>query len=90
MCGLLYGVSLRKEGSVMYDKVRSRTELEEELKTLPRGSVTHKRIKGVTRGYLQWRDENGKTGSKYLRPVRWKINNQLRRLYPHMFCVKIV
>lgn len=41
-------------------------ELEQELLTLPVGSVTFKRIKGKEQPYLQW-TENGKSKSKYIK-----------------------
>lgn len=51
----------------MYGTEDRRHKLEEELKTLPKGSITHKNINGTVRVYLQWRDENGKTRSRYLK-----------------------
>ena len=51
----------------MTDKEKSLhiAELENELKTLPKGNVFYKKIKGKEQPYLQWY-ENGKTRTKYL------------------------
>ena len=45
----------------------SHKELQDELALLPRGSISHKTINGKERTYLQWRDEEGKTRSRYLK-----------------------
>ena len=44
----------------------NREEIERELATLPKGTVTYKRINGKDQPYLQW-SEGGKTKSRYLR-----------------------
>lgn len=43
-----------------------REEIERELESLPRGTVTYKRINGKDQPYLQW-SEGGKTKSRYIR-----------------------
>ena len=42
-------------------------ELVEELKTIPKGTITKKKISNKIRYYFQWRDENKKTRSRYLK-----------------------
>ncbi len=41
-------------------------ELRRQIASLPRGSISHKKIKGKSQPYLQW-SENGKTRSRYLK-----------------------
>ena len=65
--------------------------LKNELESLPKGSITHKKINGKERVYLQWRDEDGKSRSKYLKADeekeyaamverRRELESQLRRV----------
>ena len=42
-------------------------KIAQELDKLPKCSIVNKTIKGKTRVYLQWRDQEGKTRSKYLK-----------------------
>ncbi len=44
-----------------------RTDLEQELETLPKGTIVRRNIRGTDRFYHQWR-ENGVTRNKYVSP----------------------
>ena len=54
-------------------------EIIKEMKSLPKGTLVFKKIKGKEQPYLQW-TENGKTKSKYIKiEERKKIISQLER-----------
>ena len=46
---------------------KNNEKIAQELVKLPKCSIVNKTINGKTRVYLQWRDEEGKTRSKYLK-----------------------
>ena len=46
---------------------KNNEKIAQELDRLPKCSIVNKTIKGKTRVYLQWRDQEGKTRSKYLK-----------------------
>ena len=46
---------------------KNNEKIAQELDKLPKCSIVNKTINGKTRVYLQWRDQEGKTRSKYLK-----------------------
>lgn len=54
--------------------------LQEELESLPIGYISNKKINGIIRHYLQWKDENGKIKSKYIPESEYEeLKSQMER-----------
>ena len=58
-------IDCKKRGDIM-DIYKRIYELENEIASLPQGSINMKKIYGKEQPYLQW-TENGKSKSKYIK-----------------------